>query len=249
MPFVRVYTKSDVLLDILNATNVAISFPRELIVRRPSCTHAEEGSMGDSLCICGDAIVLVGGEIDVLRSKARHYILDKGEVGVRSAMLDQYQWLPLRIHTGAVKRMYGNNADVFWQTLLKSFYLWSLARGLSSDNSTDLGRYALMSAKYHPGCSRDPTGTESLHDCINILCLYAVNDKIAASRNEVAVQHNLNVGLAQAQYVSLLNCNMYGCYPTKSRNSSTRVSYLSGRSQALTLGVRHQYMSERRRNL
>jgi hypothetical protein len=30
---------------------------------------------------------------------------------------------------------------------------------------------------------------------------------------------------------------MYGCYPTKSRNSSTKVSYLSGRSQAFTLGV------------
>jgi hypothetical protein len=51
---------------------------------------------------------------------------------------------------------------------------------------------------------RDRTRTKSLHDCIDVLCLNTVYDKVAAPRDQVPVLHDLNVGLAQAQYMSSL---------------------------------------------
>jgi hypothetical protein len=102
VPFVRVDAEGDVLFDIFDAPNVTACLPRKLVVRGPCRTHAEKGSMGDSLGVCGNAIVLLGGEVDVLRSETGHDILDEGEVIVGSAVLDQDQWLALRVYTWTV---------------------------------------------------------------------------------------------------------------------------------------------------
>lgn len=127
VPLVRVYAEGDVLLDILNAPDIAARFPRELIVRRPSCAHTEEGGMGDSLRICCDAVVLLGGEVDVLRSEAGHYTLDEVEVIVGCAMLDQDQRLALWINSRAVEGMHRDDADVFGQVLFEGIDLWCFA--------------------------------------------------------------------------------------------------------------------------
>lgn len=84
------------------------------------------------------------------------------------------------------------------------------------------------------GIREDHTRAESLHDRINVLCLNTVNDEVAAAGHKMASLHNLNVGLAQSQYAFIYR-NIQKCYPTKSLNSSTSVSNLSGRSQAWTL--------------
>jgi hypothetical protein len=89
VPLVRVDSKGDILLDVFDATDVAACFPRELVVGGPCGTHAEEGGMRDGLCVCRDAVVLLGGEVDVLRSEAGHDILHEGEVVVGCAVLDQ----------------------------------------------------------------------------------------------------------------------------------------------------------------
>jgi hypothetical protein len=70
VPLIRVYAEGDVLLDVFDATNVAARFPWKLVVGGPCGAHAEEGGMGDSLCVCRDAVVLLGGEVDVFRAKA-----------------------------------------------------------------------------------------------------------------------------------------------------------------------------------
>jgi hypothetical protein len=83
--------------------------------------------MGDSLCVCCDTVVLLGSEVDVLGPKTGHDVLDESEVGVRCAVLDQDQWLALRVDAWAVKRVDTNDADIFRQVLLKGINLWSFA--------------------------------------------------------------------------------------------------------------------------
>jgi hypothetical protein len=150
VPLVRVYAEGDVLLDVLDATDVASGLPRKLVVRRPGCAHAEEGGMSDSLSVRRDAIVLVGGEVDVLGLEARHYSLNKGEVGIGSAMLDQDQRLPLWIDTWAVEGVYGDDADVFGKILFECANLWGLARRLPSNDSADFGSCAHVSVDVEP---------------------------------------------------------------------------------------------------
>jgi hypothetical protein len=85
---------------------------------------------------------------------------------------------------------------------------------------------------------RRRTWAESLHDGIDVLRLDAVDDKVAAARHEMTTVHDLNSGLAQSQH-AFVYYNIQKCYPTKSRNSATNVSNLSGRSQAWTLQRQH----------
>ena len=48
----------------------------------------------------------------------------------------------------------------------------------------------------------------------------------------MAASHDLNFGLEQSQHASI---DLVHSYPTQSLNSSSKVSYLSGTSQAFTL--------------
>jgi hypothetical protein len=66
VPFVCVYAKCDIDLDVLDATDVAWCLPRELVVGGPRGAHAEEGRMGDGLRVGSDAVVLLAGEVDLL---------------------------------------------------------------------------------------------------------------------------------------------------------------------------------------
>jgi hypothetical protein len=67
-----------------------------------------------------------------------------------------------------------------------------------------------MSAQCRVGYNRDHTRTKGFHNGIHVLCFDTVYYKVAAAGNEVAVLHDLNVGLAQAQYVSLLEYIIMG---------------------------------------
>lgn len=180
MPLVRVDAKCDVLLHVLDATHVAIGLPRELIVRRPSSAHAEKGGMRDSLCVCRDAVVLHGSEVDVLRTETRHDFLHEVEVGIWRAMFDQHQGLSLGVDTRAMEGVYRDDADVFREMLFERLYLRCLTRGLSAYDGADFGSCTLVSVT---GSSANicHTWTESLHDSINVLCLHAVDDEVAAA--------------------------------------------------------------------
>ena len=65
VPFVRVDAQGDIDLDILDTAHPSSMLPGELIVGLPSGSHAQESSMGDSLCIRCDAVVHLAGEIDM----------------------------------------------------------------------------------------------------------------------------------------------------------------------------------------
>jgi hypothetical protein len=204
VPLVRVDAEGDVLLDVFDATDVAARFPWELVVGGPCGAHAEEGGMRDGLCVRRDAVVLLGGEVDVLRSKTGHDILDKREVVVGCTMLDQDQRLPFRVDARPVEGVHGNDADVLGQVFLKGIDLGSLARGLTADDGADLGSWAWSLVHVSHLHGRDRTRTKRLHDGVNVLRLDAVDYEVAAPGDQVAVLHDLNVGLAQAQYMSSL---------------------------------------------
>lgn len=83
-----------------------------------------------------------GSEIHVFRVEAGHDLLNEREVILRCAVLDQHQRLSSGIDLWAVQRVYRNNADILGQMILKSRYLGSLARSLTTDNRSNLGRCA-----------------------------------------------------------------------------------------------------------
>lgn len=78
------------------------------------------------------------------------------------------------------------------------------------------------------------TWAECLHDGVDVLRLDAVDDVVAAPGDKVTALHDLNFGLERLSMLLL----EYIDYPTRSLNSSTNASYLSGTSQALTLDER-----------
>lgn len=50
-----------------------------------------------------------------------------------------YQWLSFRVDFRAMERMAGYNFYIRREMLLERGQLWGLARGLATDNRTDLG--------------------------------------------------------------------------------------------------------------
>ncbi len=66
VPFVRVDPESDVDLDVFDAADIPVNFPRELVVGLPCCAHAEEGGVCDGLGVCSDPVVCFRREVDVL---------------------------------------------------------------------------------------------------------------------------------------------------------------------------------------
>jgi hypothetical protein len=105
MPFVRVDAQRDVDLDVLDAANVARRFPGELVVGGPGGAHAEEGGVRHGLRVGRDAVVLLARQVHVLGAQAGQDVLDKGEVGVRGAVLDQDQRLAFGVDTRPVERV------------------------------------------------------------------------------------------------------------------------------------------------
>lgn len=83
--------------------------------------------MGDGLRVGSDAVVLLAGEVDVLGLQAGEDGLDEGEVGVRGAVLDQYEGLAFGVYARPVEGVAGYNADVRGEVLLKCCNLWGLA--------------------------------------------------------------------------------------------------------------------------
>lgn len=69
VPLVGVDAEHEIALDVFNTANIAVNFPRELVVREPCRTHAQKGSMCHSLRVCCDPIMLLGGETDVVGAK------------------------------------------------------------------------------------------------------------------------------------------------------------------------------------
>jgi hypothetical protein len=137
-------------------------------------------------------------------------VLYESEVGVRGAVLDQDQWLSFRIYARAVQGMYGDDADVFGEVLFEGVYLGSFARSLPADYGTDLCGCTIPSAPGHSIHVRQHTRSKGLHDGINVFGLDTVDDKVATPGHEVAVRHNLNIGLAHSQLRSFIACDMYG---------------------------------------
>jgi len=127
VPLIRVDAEGNVHLDVLNTTDVTRAVPRELVVREPCTAHAEESGMSNSLCVRCNAIMLLGGKIDVLGPEAGHNILHERKVSIRGAILDQHQWLPFRVYAWPVEGVHGDNADVFRKVFVKSLHLRGLA--------------------------------------------------------------------------------------------------------------------------
>ena len=83
--------------------------------------------MGDGLRVGSDAVVLLAGEVDVLGLQAGEDVLDECEVGVRGAVLDQYERLAFGVYARPMEGVAGYNADVRREVLLKCCNLWGLA--------------------------------------------------------------------------------------------------------------------------
>jgi len=100
--------------------------------------------MGDGLGVCGDAVVLGGGEVDMFGFEAGEDVLDFVKVFLGGTMLNDYldeivslalvriirtahQWLAARINIGTVERVAADDVDIFWKRLLESSYLRSFA--------------------------------------------------------------------------------------------------------------------------
>ena len=76
VPFVGVYPERQVDLDVLDASDIAVDFPGELVVGSPGCSHTQEGCMGYGLGVSGDDVVLLGCEMDMFGAEARKDFLD-----------------------------------------------------------------------------------------------------------------------------------------------------------------------------
>lgn len=79
MPFVRVDTKHDIALDVLNATDIAVDLPRELIIGEPCGAHTQKCGMSNSLCVRCDSVMLLCSKIDNVRIEARQDSFDQGK--------------------------------------------------------------------------------------------------------------------------------------------------------------------------
>lgn len=112
MPLVGVDTECDILLNVLNAADVAARLPRKLVVCRPCCTHAKKGGMSDSLSVRCYAVVLLSREVDMRRAQTGHDIFHERKLFISGTVLDQDQGLAFRVDTGAVERVYGDDANI-----------------------------------------------------------------------------------------------------------------------------------------
>lgn len=88
VPFVGVDAQGDVHLYVLNTAYPPGKLPWELLVGLPCGSHTQEGCVSDSLGICGDAVVVLAGEVDMRGSEAGEDLFDKLEAFVRGSMLD-----------------------------------------------------------------------------------------------------------------------------------------------------------------
>lgn len=89
MPFVRVDAQGDIDLDILDTAHPSSMLPGELIVGLPGGSHAQESSMGDSLCIRGDAVVHLAGEMDMFGAERGEDGFNEFEAVIRGSVLDE----------------------------------------------------------------------------------------------------------------------------------------------------------------
>jgi hypothetical protein len=78
----------------------------------------------------------------MLRLEAGEDVLDKGKVGIRSAVLDQDEGLALRVDARPVEGVAGYDADVGGEVLLESCNLWGFAGGLTANDGADLGSWS-----------------------------------------------------------------------------------------------------------
>jgi hypothetical protein len=79
------------------------------------------------LCVGGYAVVLLGGQVDVLGFKARKRVFDKGEGGVCGTVLDQDERLALGVDTGSVEGVAGYDLDVLGEVLFEGCDFWGFA--------------------------------------------------------------------------------------------------------------------------
>lgn len=157
VPLGRVDPDGQVDLDVLDAADVAAHHPGELAVRVPGLAHRQEGGMGHSLRVRGDAVVLLGAEVDKVGLEAGEHGLDLADGRVRSAVLNDDQGLVLGIDTGAVEGMAGDDVDVRGEMSLESGNLGGFTRCLSSDNRSKLGCYWQKRMSEPQGSRKDGT--------------------------------------------------------------------------------------------
>lgn len=112
MPLARVYPQHQIGLDVLDAAHVPMMLPRELVVRTPGRTHAQEGRVGHGLRVCGDLVVFQGREIDLRGSKTREYPFDQFEAFLRRTVFDDDEGLAFRIDFWTVQGVAGYNLHV-----------------------------------------------------------------------------------------------------------------------------------------
>ena len=103
MPLVAVNAKCEVHLHVLNATDVSWHLPGELLVSCPRGAHREESSMSDGLCVCSDAVVLVGGQVYMLGLEAAEDALDEVDGLLRGFVVDDHEWLTFGVDTGSME--------------------------------------------------------------------------------------------------------------------------------------------------
>lgn len=136
MPSVGVYTQHYVALDVFDTADITIDLPRELVIRKPGCTHAQERSMRHSLGIGRDPIVLLGCKADVVRAKTRQNVLDDFEAFLGSTLLNKNKRLAFRVDLGSVQRMARYNSDVWRKIFFERCDFDLLAGCLSANNRT-----------------------------------------------------------------------------------------------------------------
>ena len=112
VPLVRVYAQRNVDLDILDAADVAVDLPRELVVGTPCGAHAQEGGVRDSLRVGGDAVMHRRCEVDVFGAEAREDLLYQLEALLGCTMIDEDQGLTFGVDVGTVQGVAGNNLHV-----------------------------------------------------------------------------------------------------------------------------------------
>lgn len=112
VPFLRVDAQHDVHLHVFEPADVAAELPGVLLVGVPCLAHGQEGGVSYSLRVGGDAVVLLGGEIDKLGLQTAQDGFDLVQGLIGGAVLDEHQGLAFGIDTGTVERVAGEDVDV-----------------------------------------------------------------------------------------------------------------------------------------
>ena len=123
VPLLRVDAQHQVDFDVFDAAYVACPLPRELCIGVPCLAHAQERRVRDGLRVGRDTVVLLSRQVDMLGVETAEDRLNFVEGLIRGTVVDQHQWLPLGVNTGAMERVTGDDVHIARQILLEGLDL------------------------------------------------------------------------------------------------------------------------------